>query len=498
MRRLRRPVFALAAFAGAVFCCAPTAGAPRGGALPCPYSVNLSYQLQWVPVPVSPRPQPQSTIPMRMPTPTPGHTIPAHQPVGTTAVPPPAHPATTHQQTTVVHTTTRQETITQHTYPTRQETVHHTLTAQVRQTENRTTETVQHLHLDAGHGESRIHAAESTHVGHGGPGHGFGEAIHVTARTATTTHAHVSTELHRYEQQHVQTNLHVEVHEHTTVTHGEHKVTDRTVSERTNTQVHTQTHTTPAHPAPEPVAKHDPKKAPPETPKVTPRESDPGKPPPDSPDKVRYVPVLKVTAQVNFQCGSCHNASQPSPARITANPPSCNRSPTPLPVDLLVTGRGVPARPLTPFVDRPFQPLVPAVVRSQPTPTPPDFVALAPRRPPDLVTSRPSASRITSATFWGDDTPSAVPAPTGTQEQLPFFTLTSDGSQPSRQDAPQTDALDAIFQAPSLPPVIGPPPGPEDRPAPPPPSAAEVVFDPPALPPVPPPAVPDAWARVSR
>jgi hypothetical protein len=488
MRRLRRPVLALAAFAGAVFCCAPTAGAPRGGASPCPYSVNLSYQLQWVPVPVSPRPQPQSTIPMRMPTPAPGHTIPAHQPVGTTAVPPPAHPATTHQQTTVVHTTTHQQTTTEHTYPTRQETVHHTLTAQVRQTEHRTTETVRHIH-DAGHGESWIRPAESTHVGHG-----FGEAVHATARTATTTHAHVSTELHRYEQQHVQTSLHVEVHEHTTVTHGEHKVTDRTVSERTHTQIHTQTHTTQTHPAPEPVAKHEPKKAPPETTKVTPKESDPGKPPPGSPDKVRYVPVLTVTAQVNFQCGSCHNASRPAPALITSNPPSCNRSPMPLPVDLLVTGRGVPARPLTPFVDRPFQPLLPAV-RRQPSPTPPDLVALAPRRPPDLVTSGLSTSRITSATFWGDDTPSAVPAPA---EQLPLFTLTSDGSQPSRQEATPTDALDTIFQAPSLPPVIGPPPAPEDRPVAPPPSVAEVVFDPPALPPVPPPAAPDAWARASR
>jgi len=491
MRRLRRSVLALAAFSAAVFCCAPAGGAPRGGASPCPYSINLSYQLQWVPVPASPRPNPQSTIPMRTPATTPAHTIPSHQPVGTTAAPPPPRPVTTHQQTTTVRTTTRQETTTQHTYPTRQETVHHTLTAQVQQSEHRTTETVRHVHQDVVHAEARLHPAEPVHVAHGGPGHGFGEAARATAKTVTTTHTHVSTELRRYEQQHQQTKLHVEVHEHTTVTHGEHKVTDRTVSERTHTQVHTQTHTQ-THPAPGPVTKHEPKKAPPEAPKATPKEADPGKPPPDSPDKVRYVPVLKVTAKVNFQCGSCHSASQPSPALITANPPSCNRSPMPLPVDLLVTGRGIPPRPLTPFVDRPLQPFLPAVVRGQPTPTPPDLVALAPRRPPDLVTSGPSAG-----SFWGDDTPAVVPAPAETPEQLPLFTLTSDGSQPSRQEAAQPDALDAIFQAPSLPPVIGPPPVPEDRRTTPPPSAAEVVFDPPTLPPVPP-AVPGAWARASR
>jgi len=355
---------------------------------------------------------------------------------------------------------------------------------------------VRHVHQDVVHAEARIHSAEPVHVAHGpGPG----EAARVTAKTVTTTHSHVSTELHRYEQQHQQTKLHVELHENTTVTHGERKVTDRTVTERTHTQVHTQTHTQ-THPAPAPVAKHEPKKAPPVMPTATPKEADPGKPPPGSPDKVRYVPVLKVTAKVNFQCGSCHNASQPSPTLITANPPSCNRSPMPLPVDLLATGRGTPPRPPTPVVDRPFQPFVPAAVRGQPTPMSPTpgQVALAPRRPPDLVTSGPSAVRTTSASFWGDDTPAVVPAPAETPEQLPLFTLTPDGSQPSRPEATQPDALDAIFQAPSLPPVIGPPPVPEDRPATPPTSAAEVVFDPPALPPVPPPAVPDASARASR
>jgi hypothetical protein len=491
MRRLRRSVLALAAVSAAVFCCAPTAGAPpRGGTSPCPYSVNLSYQLQWVPVPVSPQ---QSTIPMRTPTPVPNHTIPLHQPVGTTAVPRPHPLTTTHQQTATVHTTTRQEKTTEHTYPTRQETVHHTLTVHVTPGEQHTAETVRQTHTGVVHTETTAHHAEAV----GGPGHG-GEAVHVTAKPLTTTHSQVSTELRRYETQHQTAKVHVDVHEQTTVTHGEHKVTEHTTTQHTHTQVHTQTHTQ-THPAPEPVAKHDPKKAPPEAPKVTPKESDPGKAPPDAPDKVRYVPVLKITAQVDVNCGRCHSASQPTRPLITANPPSCNRSPSPLLVDTFVPGRAGTPRPRPPFLERPTSPFL-IVARNQPVPAPPpNLMTPAPRRPPGFVTSSPSGT--TSSAFWGEPTLLPVSFTTSSPETpgpMPTFTgSAADGSERQVSGAP--DALDSILDAPALPPVVALPPAPDDRPVTKPaPSASEVVLDPPALPPVPLPTIPDAWARVAR
>ena len=267
----------------------------------------------------------------------------------------------------------------------------------------------------------------------------------------------------------------------------------------------------------------------PTKPKTDPTPTDPKKtktpnaggdaPPGPAPPGYHWVKTLTVTVHIDYSCGKCHNGSLPKAPLSTVSQGSCNR-PAPLPSqnNALTMTRTQPNRLSPLFLEGPTQPFVtpPPISRGQvmqPV-VPVKFNPVQPW-PVDKVSPQNTPTRPVQASFWEDDTPSQLPSslqpdastspgstppasplvpvsptPTTTSQPQPLFTTNggiksgTEGTEESQQVT-----LDAVFQAPVLPPVVGMQSPPTSDLVPTAPSVAAVVLEAPVLP-----AVPGAWS----